>query len=90
MYPEIAITPRFFSPLTTKPLRLSPDDFFTPRTELPKTQNVLSPYEQTPAPAREALMAAALAHNPIFAKQLMQDEKRKEAEDFSPNYTMAA
>ena len=87
-------SPRFFSPTPRMP-RLTAPDFTTPRAEIPQTQNTLSSHEKTPIPAREFLMAAALAYQayqgPIMAKMFIEEDKKREsAETSSPNFTMAA
>ena len=92
MYPAInPVIPRFFSPAPRMP-RLTAPDFATPRAEIPETKNILSPSEQTPPPAREVLMATALAYQgPIMAKMFIEEDKKRDwSEASSPNYTMAA
>ncbi len=84
-----AITPRLFPQVPHQPVRLTRNDFFpTPRVEIPPVQST-SNYT-VPAPAKEILMATALASwAPIIAKTLIEQEK-KESEASAPNYTLAA
>ena len=91
MYPAInPVMPRFFPQLSPKPLRLTGNDFSTPRTEVPQIQAVLSPLEKTPPPAREVLMATALASwGPVMAKSLIEDAKKKEVVDYPVDFSMA-
>ena len=92
MYSAInPVTPRFFpQPLTQRLGRLTEADFTTPRTEIPPTQKALSYHEQTPPPAREILMAAALAYQgPVMAKSLIEEQKKKEATNYSADFSMA-
>ena len=92
MYSAInPVTPRFFpQPLTQRLGRLTEADFTTPRTEIPPTQKALSYHEQTPAPAREILMAVALAsQGPVIARMFLEEEKRNPSLE-STDYTVAA
>lgn len=82
MYSAInSVTPRLFPQLQAPRLsKLTRADFTTPRAEIPKTQYTLSPNEKTPAPAREVLMAAALAsQGPIIARMFIEEDK-----DYTP------
>ena len=86
-----SVTPRFFpQPLTQRLSRLTQADFTSPRTELPQIQKALSPHEQTPAPAREILMATALAsQGPVIARMYLEEEKRNPSLE-PTDYTVAA
>ena len=83
-------TPRPFPLLSPKALRLTPRDFSTPRAEIPQTQTILSSNEKTPEPARNVLMAAALAYYqaPLLARMFIEEDKKKE-EASTPDYTLA-
>ncbi len=70
-----SVTP-LFSQLPLQ--RLTRNDLSTPRAEIPPTQRTLSTYEKTPVPAREILMATALAYQgPIMARMLMQEDDNR-------------
>ncbi len=86
------VIPRFFPQL--QPLlrlsELTKADFATPRVEIPQTQNALGPSEKTPAPAREVLMATALAYQgPIIAKMFIEEDEKKESEVSYLDHTLA-
>ncbi len=65
--------------------RLTATDFTTPQAAIPKTQSTISVSEKTPPPAREVLMAAALAYQgPILAKMFIQESKKEEQDSIEP------
>ena len=87
-----SITPRFFPQLPMPRLtRLTQADFTTPRAEVPQTQTVLSSHEKTPPPAREALMAAALASwGPVMAKNFIEEDNNRESAVHAIDVSLAA
>ena len=93
MYSAIsAITPRLFPqqlPVPNRLPKLTANDSSTPRTEIPRAQQT-SNYIM-PAPTAEILKATALASwAPFIAKTYIEQDKKKESEAITPDYTIAA